>query len=227
MYKSLPITFMFFIFLFLSGKIIPQSSNTKFEQISILQGLSNNGVEAIYQDRRGFMWFATEDGLNRYDGYNCVSYGHIQFYTGATIFEDKRGSLWLTRGNGGELFRFDNITEKFIQYRYVGHSAHQIFEDHDNNIWIASWSDGLAKYIPESDSFKIFKNIPGNTNSLPSNSVLSIYEDTRRNFWIGTPDGLFRFNKATEQFSSWRNKIRNSSIDFFRRYARILVDWIE
>jgi signal transduction histidine kinase/ligand-binding sensor domain-containing protein/DNA-binding response OmpR family regulator len=196
----------------------------KFDHLSIIQGLSDNRVEAIYQDSKGFMWFATVGGLNRYDGYNFKNYGHISFGTGASVYEDKRGSIWLIQSYNGELFRFDRITEKFIPYSYIGHSAHQVFEDHGGGIWIATWQNGLAKYMPESDSFKIYKNVPGKDTSLPDNSVQAIYEDKSKTLWIGSPIGLYKYDRVADHFVRWKSDFTSMVVTFFEDKKGML--WI-
>src|SRR5512138_385324 len=94
----------------------------RFEQITVNDGLSQNGVLAILQDRQGYLWVGTQDGLNRYDGYgfthfkndptnpNSISYNSI-----TSLYEDREGDLWIgTRGGG--LNRYDAETGTFIRF---------------------------------------------------------------------------------------------------------------
>ena len=122
------ILLFFLLFTFWGGQqeVFPQNGEVKFEQLSVLHGLADNRVEAICQDSKGFMWFGTGAGLSRFDGYNFINYGHIRFHSGATIYEDKRGLLWLTDSKIGYVFRFDRISEKFIHYANIGSMAHHI-----------------------------------------------------------------------------------------------------
>ena len=94
----------------------------KFEHISIEDGLSQSSVNCILKDRRGLMWFGTQDGLNRYDGYkfkiyrhqpdnsNSISDSHIN-----CIYEDRKGVLWVGTREG--LDHFDREKEIFIHYK--------------------------------------------------------------------------------------------------------------
>ncbi len=185
------------------SNIYSQSTEIKLEQISIRQGLSNNRVEAICQDRSGFMWFGTQTGLNRYDGYSVINYGQIYFFNHGMIHEDKDGFLWILPGTPGSVFRFDRNTGKSIRFQVFGDKAKQIFEADDGSIWIITQGDGIAKYRRESGSFQIYKNIPGDIYGLPDNNVNCMYEDREGNIWIGYEKGLCRFDRTTGKFFLW------------------------
>ena len=208
--NSIALLFLLITFWLAQQKVFPQNGEVKFEQLSVSQGLADNEVQAICQDSKGFMWFGTVAGLCRFDGYNFINYGHIRFYPGATIYEDKRGLLWLLTGKGGYLLRFDKISEKFIPYANVSQTALNVYEDQKGDIWIPTMNNGLAKYLPEKDSFKIYKNIPGNIQSLPHNTVHAVYEDKNGTFWIGCPNGLYRYEKTTDQFIPWKSEFKAS-----------------
>ena len=95
----------------------------KFDRISLEQGLSQSTINCILQDRYGFMWFGTQDGLNRYDGYNFTVYRHVADDPNSlsanyvwSLYEDKDGALWIATDGGG-LDRFDRDTGKFAHYQ--------------------------------------------------------------------------------------------------------------
>src|ERR1035437_7862599 len=99
------------------------SSNLRFAHLTTDDGLSQNGISGILQDRQGYMWFATHDGLNRYDGNTFVVYKNIPSDSqslGANfvhyLLEDGKGYLWVATNSGG-VSRFDPITERFPNYR--------------------------------------------------------------------------------------------------------------
>ncbi len=99
-----------------------QNENLRFEHIGIEEGLSNESITTIFQDSKGYMWFGTMDGLNKYDGYSFTEYRFDPFDSNSlaqnfiyTNFEDKQGSIWIGTHEG--LCRFDRSTEKFIRYR--------------------------------------------------------------------------------------------------------------
>ena len=119
---------MYLIFLFLTALILPvaapgQESHVKFEHITVDQGLSQNTGRVLFQDSRGLLWVGTQDGLNRYDGYNFLVYEHNPLDPNSlsdnfifSIAEDDDGFLWVGT-NGGGLNRFDPKTDKFFRYQ--------------------------------------------------------------------------------------------------------------
>jgi ligand-binding sensor domain-containing protein len=186
------------------------AQSIKFDQISIRQGLSNNRVEVVYQDSKGFMWFGTQAGLNRFDGYNVISVGQIYFFGQAKMYEDHFGQLWILNGTPGPLFRYDRITENTFLYKSVGNRAMKVFEDSKGSIWIATLENGIAKYNRESDSFIIYKNASITDNILPDNNISSILEDTEGNLWACGFKGLSKYNKNEGKFILWSSKLTST-----------------
>src|SRR5687767_6440807 len=127
-----------------SQESLPQICNCvlRFEHISIEQGLSQSSVRVIFQDSRGFLWFGTEDGLNRYDGYtfktfkpepsnsNSLSDGWI-----TDIVEDQNGYLWIGTRLGG-LNRYDPFNGQFIQYQHLDEQPHTLNDNHITSLQI-------------------------------------------------------------------------------------------
>ncbi len=189
----------------------------KFERISIDQGLSQSAVFAILQDKKGFMWFGTEDGLNRYDGYHFVEYKHdpddpnsLSNNVVQAIYEDRDGMLWI--GTEVGLNRFDRESEKFIRFKQseTPHSLSNnnvlsIREDKKGALWIGTMGGGLNRLDRERKQFKHYRNISGDPSSLSSDVVNTIYEDKTGVLWIGTGGGgLNTFNTEKETFSCYR-----------------------
>ena len=108
----------------------------RFERISLEQGLSQNTVRCILQDRRGFLWFGTEDGVNRYDGYEFRIFqtdpGNPNTLSGnfiRALHEDRNGIIWIGT-NGSGLNRFDPATEQFTRFRSDGNDPNSISSDY-------------------------------------------------------------------------------------------------
>lgn len=192
-----------------------QQLRLAFEQISLTQGLSQSIVQCIYQDRTGFMWFGTEDGLNQYDGYkfsvlrnnpedlNSLSYNNI-----TAIYEDRSGILWIGTFYGG-LNQYDPRTKRFIRYQHAhddpnslsNNNINAIIQDRSGTIWIGT-DNGLNQLIlpgtnisgrqseMDGPAFMRHQHDPNNTNSLSHNIVRSICLDASGALWIGTDDGL-------------------------------------
>jgi len=145
--------------------------NFQFEHLSTAQGLSDNNVTCILQDSRGFLWFGTQNGLNRYDGYTFKVFvldpedsTTISNNLIGTIYEDRSQTLWIGAANG--LNKFDRQTETFTRYLHDPNDPHSlsngvvraIYEDRAGTLWIGTWGAslcGLNKFDPDSPAKKI------------------------------------------------------------------------
>ena len=129
-------------------------SIVRFEHLSIEDGLSQNAGLDIFQDSRGYLWFGTQDGLNRYDGYSFKVYKHdpddpgsISHNSILKIEEDQDGFLWVGTWGGG-LNRYDPSTESFTSYRHNPDDPSSISsdtvttlkEDSQGNLWVGTLS---------------------------------------------------------------------------------------
>jgi ligand-binding sensor domain-containing protein len=206
-----------FIFIFISfnlilGKNIP---DYKIEHLSIEQGLSQNTVRSIIQDSRGFLWFATEDGLNRYDGYKLKVYRHNPLDSNSlsdnfiwVLYEDTKGGIWVGTNNGG-LNKFDSENERFIQYQYnpndpysiSNNNIRAIFEDQSGMLWIGTEGGGLNKYDSKKNRF-VRINI-SSVNSSPPNNIFAIIDNYEGGLWLGTDRGLAKFLGKKNQFINY------------------------
>src|ERR1700741_1612431 len=113
---------LFFLLFTRGAFVLSQQQNLKFDHLDINSGLSQNHILCILQDSRGFMWFGTRDGLNKYDGYkftvyknkaddkNSISNNYIQ-----AIKESKDGYIWIATRGGG-LNRYDRQKNKFTSF---------------------------------------------------------------------------------------------------------------
>ncbi len=187
--------------------------DVKFDRLSFKDGLSQSSVMCILQDQRGFMWFCTEDGLDRYDGYEFKVYRHnpgnpnsISSNYITAIFEDHSGNLWVGT-NGGGLNEFDWKTETFKHFlpnldnpnSLSNNRVLSIYEDHEHVLWVGT-AGGLNRLIPETGEFTRFVPQHDDPTSLSHSSVRAIYEDHTGALWIGTLGGLERFDRASNSF---------------------------
>jgi ligand-binding sensor domain-containing protein/signal transduction histidine kinase len=185
-----------------------------FEHLSVEHGLSQNTVLCLLQDRKGFLWIGTGEGLNRYDGYTFKVYqydaqdpaslSHNVIYT---LYEDSLGNLWI--GTGGGLSLFDRGSEHFVRYQNhpddpasLGHDVvRAIYEDQAGRLWIGTGGGGLNRFDRERAQFIRYQEDPGNPQSLSHNIVSSIIEDDAGQLWIGTGGGgVNRFHPETGQW---------------------------
>ena len=197
-----------------------QLKTIRFDRISIEAGLSQSVITTIYQDNQGFMWFGTQDGLNRYDGYEFKVFKQdpenpysLSSDFILSIFEDKSGTLWIGT-NGGGLNMFNRETEQFTPYlndpsdpdSLSSNFVSEIFEDHEGTLWIGTIGGGLDQMDRERGRFIHYQNDPEDPKSLGANNVTSIYEDSEGTLWIGTnPGGLNRFDREKNLFTVYLN----------------------
>ncbi len=205
------------------------SQDINFKHISINDGLSQNAVFAIIKDTKGYMWFGTKDGLNKYDGYNFVIYQHNPFDTTTlsanyitSLFEDKRGLIWVGTFDGGvnvydrklEIFYRVDLRKDKILLRDV-FEIKAITEDSEGNIWVGTDGDGLFKIEVNEEinhlsfSAKRFFNDPDNKNSISRNQIFSVCFDKTGLLWLGTSNGLSRMDLKTNIFTQYLIKTRN------------------
>ncbi len=183
--------------------------NLKFERISIEKGLSQITVQAIMQDSRGFIWFGTEDGLNRYDGYNFTVFKNIANDSTSisdnfiwSIIEDKKGNIWIGT-NGGGLNKYSYETNSFERYFVESYNnLRKIFEDSEGILWLGTNNSGLIKFNPTDGSFETIMSGNGKLGWLSNDSIRDITEDKNGNVIIATEGGgVNLFNKTKSSFS--------------------------
>lgn len=197
----------------------PPYATIRFEHLSIEQGLSQSSVPVILQDSFGFMWFGTDDGLNRYDGYQFAVYRHdpddpASLSQGGIqeIYEDRAGALWLRTSSGG-LDRYDRDRNRFVHYRRAESGigtreedfVWDLYEDRSGTIWAGTYLSGLFRYDRQNDRFVQFRHDPANPDSLSDDRVYAIYEDSTGQLWVGTAKGLDRFDRTPGRFVHFRH----------------------
>jgi ligand-binding sensor domain-containing protein len=190
--------------------LIAQPIDTKFEHISLEQGLSQSIINTIMKDSKGFMWFGTQSGLNKYDGYEFVIYKNNPFDSTAisnnlinSTFEDSEGFIWIGTGGGG-LNKFNRETEGFTHYRHNPEYPKSIssdfvffsFEDKSNNIWVFTGAGGVDLFDKSTGEFEHFQHSPDDPTSLSHNITNWVFEDLSGEIWFGTPNGLNKLSIA-------------------------------
>jgi len=177
------------------------------------------------QDSVGFLWIATMDGLNRYDGYEFRVFKHdeadstsISENAVTALCQDARGNLWVGTW-GGALNMFDYFTESFIRYPdydiISGFPIKSIYMDKFGNLWVCSLGGGLTKVVFADDSgspsFVHFEKDPSNPGSLGSNRVYSSLVDNSGALWVGTDEGLDVLQLGTKRFEHHRHDPKDHS----------------
>ncbi|HNH28653.1 MAG TPA: two-component regulator propeller domain-containing protein [bacterium] len=172
-----------------------------FNHITTKHGLSEGSVHTILQDRRGFLWFGTQDGLNRYDGYTFAIYRQgsprqaLSDNFIYTLCEDTANGIWIGTFNQG-LCRFDRMRESFTIYKHDSTDAtslgdntiRALYRDRKGILWIGTFRGGLDQMTADG-KFKHYRHNPHDPAGLSSDNVWALYEDSRGNFWVGTDGG--------------------------------------
>jgi ligand-binding sensor domain-containing protein/signal transduction histidine kinase len=201
-----------------SGAQTPQTPKPRlaFEHISIEQGMSQSSAFAIVQDRQGFLWFATQNGLNRYDGYSFRNFPADPNNPKAlanswirSLCLDAEATLWVGTTSGG-IARFDSYTESFTTFLHKrGDSTslsdnlvYAICKDSRGVLWVGT-ERGLNRYDAKRGAFTRFYHNPRDTNSLAGDRIRSIIEDSSGRLWIGTMDGLSCLDAERKQFVTY------------------------
>jgi len=184
------------------------NSDFHFSKIQVDNGLSENGIYTILQDSRGFMWFGTKDGLNRFDGNNFRIFRHNKENPNSIgnnfikcLIEGEPGSLYVGTDQGlyimntvEETFRrVSDITEDGVK---IATAINALYADKDGNIWIGSLRQGIFKYNPGQ---KKLEQIKLSKYSLGGSASWVIYGDMSGNIWVGNRLGLLRYNKDTNK----------------------------
>jgi ligand-binding sensor domain-containing protein len=193
-------------------------SKIKFEYLTVDDGLSQGIIEDIFQDSQGFMWFATRDGLNRYDGRQFVVYRNNRNDPQSlvsnwilSLAEGKDGKIWI--GSDG-LNLYDPVADKMIRIpvnpedpkAYQGGRVISITVDVDSTVWFST-TNGLVHYFPKQDIFKTYRHDPNDPGSIGSSSVFSIYVTHDKRLLVGVDaDPVYEFDRKKETFREIRYK---------------------
>jgi ligand-binding sensor domain-containing protein/signal transduction histidine kinase len=209
-----------------------QPNNYRFHRFGVDEGLSQSSVLDILQDRSGFMWFATEGGLNRFDGYHFKAFtvsSHAK--SGLTsqficaLAEDKEGNIWLATLDKGLLY-LNPKTQKFTAVHFAQAQVRHdrincIYIDKSGIIWIGTDAKGLLRYNRQKNTYTYFQYQKNNPNSLSHNDISAVREDKQGNIWIATNGGgLNCYNTQTNTFKHFRPQADNPnslSSDFLRK----------
>ncbi len=184
----------------------------RFERFSTDDGLSQSNVRSILRDHRGFMWFGTDDGLNKYDGYRFVTFkrdpedpGSLSDNYVRTLYEDRGGVLWVGTNLG--LNAFDRSTGKFRRF-FAGSdpgegiaddSIHAIAEDREGYLWVGT-NGGLSRLDPAREKVENFHPLEGDETGLPHDSIRSLHLDPDGVLWVGTLEGLATRDAGSGEF---------------------------
>ncbi len=262
--NSVKILFALFLAVIFYGNIQASNEEIYFGSLSTESGLSQLSVSCIFQDSKGFLWFGTRDGLNRYDGYNfevfrnsdgettsisnnnissivedsigniwvatenglnCYNYSSNNFTryfksTGdegishnkiGSLFYDRKGRLWIGTEQGLDLYNPEQstFTKTTLDGILFNNRILSVIVDSFDNLWIGTLNKGLIQFTPETGSYHVYRHVNSDNTTISGNTVRIIFEDSKRNLWIGTRTGLCQFNPKNNTFRHFGKDIFN------------------
>jgi signal transduction histidine kinase/streptogramin lyase/CheY-like chemotaxis protein len=218
--------FLFSVFWRPAGSITAQDSEAtiplppempRFNYLTSEDGLAHNHVSATIQDRHGFMWFGTLDGLNRYDGYHFTRYRHdeniptsLSSNNISAIVEDPDGLIWVATEDGG-LNRvdptFDPEAGKVVRYQHDPGNTNSLSDNHleslaidqDGILWIGTGAGGLDRFDPDTETFTRYRPPSVRPDVTPIEAILV---DATGEVWVGG-EVLYRFNPGNGRFTTY------------------------
>jgi signal transduction histidine kinase/CheY-like chemotaxis protein/ligand-binding sensor domain-containing protein len=212
--------------IFVCSVALAQGQQKKFLRLGVEAGLSQSNVTAIMQDKKGFMWFGTQEGLNKYDGYQFKVYksnpADVHSLGGnyiKGIAEDKEGNIWVATWGGG-LSKFNTASQVFTRYTHKKDNPNTlpddfvscVFIDSKGNIWAGTQTAGLSRYNSKTNTFNTFAYNPENTTSLSDNFAVNVFEDASHRIWVATfAGGLNLFNPATATFKRFTHNDKDKA----------------
>lgn len=195
------------IYVLMSKIIFPQTIN--FQKLSTSDGLSNNLIYDIIQDKTGFIWIATDNGLNRFDGYefkifrsNPNNENSLADNSVWSLAEDKDGKLWIGTKSGW-LHCYDPAKEKFTKWYIASDITKEntitVIYPEDDKIWIGTYRSGLYRFNPKAGKIENWRSNPFDSSTLSHNYILSIIKDDEGNIWLATYNGLTKVRKIKSE----------------------------
>ncbi|MCD4683341.1 MAG: hypothetical protein K8R86_08685, partial [Bacteroidales bacterium] len=206
-----------FFFTLSPGKTQPpmvQDPYLKFDHLTKKDGLSSNYILDIYQDKNGFIWIATINGLNRYDGYKFIQYlnnpqdsSTISDNLITCITGDTSGNIWIGTKNGLNQLNTDKTFNRYyhndsVENTLSGNFIRALLYDNDN-LWVETADGILHKYYPFEKTIEKFDH----TKPTMINTYYyhTIYKDKKGDLWVGGRYmGIFRFNTDKELFYEFK-----------------------
>ncbi|MEO6633726.1 MAG: two-component regulator propeller domain-containing protein, partial [Mucilaginibacter sp.] len=190
----------------------------RFTVLTSHDGLLSNTVNAIIKDRHGFLWFATADGLDRFDGIEHKAYrfdpadkSGYRSKEVTSMYEDGAGKLWVATMGGG-LYFFDRSHDQFQPYKKIStykdnpeNYIRAMYGDKNGRLWLGTMG-GLCVLDPKTKKEVFYRPDENKPGQLRPGAILSIFRDSQQRMWIGTGTGLYLYNNVSDNFISFRHK---------------------
>nr|WP_315245595.1 two-component regulator propeller domain-containing protein [uncultured Flavobacterium sp.] len=225
MKKLLLIKFLITFLLIISTNEIVAQIKCKIENYSTEDGLSHDAIAYTMKDKEGFMWFATWDGINRFDGKNFVTYkatagdnSSLNNNRIALIKEDASGYIWL-KAYDRQIYRFDKSTESFLSIANILGTTKidfdNVFPTSNGNVWLTTMDKGIFLIQKKTSGRIKIRHFWENKKSsflLASNNLNFLFKDPDNSVWVGSDKGLDHITTSKSQEYQTKNIIKNSTI---------------
>ena len=203
-----------------------QKYDYKFNNLTNSDGLSQSSGYSILEDKYGFIWIGTSDGLNRYDGKSFVVFKNNKRDKNSisnnlifSLCEDRNGNIWVGTQYGLNKIEF-NSEGKYIFRRFLydpenknsicGNDVRNIIEDSNGILWIGTFGDGLSRYDPKTELFTTYAHDEKNNSSISNNYIWKILEDKEGLLWICTfAGGLNCFDRTNNTFRNFKHNAKD------------------
>ena len=214
----------------LAGAPTPATRPMYFEHLTMRDGLSMSTINCILQDSQGYIWLATQAGLNRYDGYSVRQFrrergnehGLASDYVWS-IAEDSQGDLWLATDGGG-VARWERRTETFEQFRHdpqqpqslASDGVRTLLIDSRGLIWVGTTDHGLDVLDPRTGAARHYRHRDSDAYSLPSDAIAALYTDHEGRIWVGSDGGLSRYDAKADGFVTYGDAMSAAQLSDLR-----------
>lgn len=210
---------------------VQAAADIRFRRTRLEEGLSQTRVAQIVQDDRGFMWFGTQHGLNRFDGREYRLFKHERGQPGSlsgvfvyALFKARDGALWVGTDQGLDVYDAATETFRHIQLEPDTASINDISQDEAGILWLAS-VQGLYRLDPTTGEARRYLHDPADPASLGSNDVKSTGLDRQGRFWVATGEGLEAFDRTSGRVEL-RIPIKENVREFYFHEDRTGTFWI-
>ncbi len=219
------VVFLLLIFCGTTTFLFSQHNNLRFDYLTLADGLSQSSVNCLLQDKQGFIWLGTQDGLNRYDGYSfsvfknessdstSISDNYIH-----ALAQDNFGNIWAGTDAGLNRLNLSNHQFERVQTKDVNISStsvNSIFVDKKNQLWVATSTEGLFLFQLNASNAvlkRIYQNQKASKRSLPNSTINVVFVDSKSRVWIGTEKGALMLENSEAEFVFFNEKSTGQNI---------------
>jgi signal transduction histidine kinase/ligand-binding sensor domain-containing protein/CheY-like chemotaxis protein len=223
--------------LFCSNVILAQNSTFSLERIAAQKWLNQRNITCMTQDAVGYIWFGTNNGLYRFDGYQVTEYRHDPYNLNTIthnnvncIYADKNNVLWI--GTWGGLTKFETSNGKITRFTHDPKKSNSISsndlraieEDGSGNLWIGTFGGGLNKFNKVTGESKSFQFSSKNANSISSNYINALIQDKGGDIWIGTRRGINKLEPENSRFTQFQDLKTDDEAQLVANVSCLLED---